>query len=59
VGRLSAIVKSLRGRRRPPSGPLTTTEQTAADELAATKAQPEADAEQTPTEDGQEEKPAP
>lgn len=57
--RLSALINSLRGSRRPPSGPLTTTEQTAADQIAAGKSQPETDSENLPTDSEREEKPTP
>jgi hypothetical protein len=33
--RLSVLIERLRGGRRPPSGPLTTSEQTAAEQTAA------------------------
>jgi hypothetical protein len=33
MNRLRLIIKRLRGVRRPPTGPLTTAEETAADEL--------------------------
>ena len=35
MNRLSVLIERLRGGRRPPTGPLTTSEQTAAEETAA------------------------
>lgn len=42
--RLSVLIERLRGGRRPPTGPLTTEEQTAAEQTAAEESRREAQA---------------
>ena len=43
MSRLSTFVERLRGGHRPPTGPLTTAEQTTADEAAADKSRNDAE----------------
>ena len=44
MNRLSVLIERLRGGRRPPTGPLTASEQTAAEETAAEESSRESQA---------------